>query len=139
MTLHKKLFQRKILEWRYVFQFLPIERKKQNISHEFDGLILICDYSLINDYLGDMSVLIYIYIYMCVCVCDYSLHTVMLSIFYFLQPYNISWTNFFFFSQCYSKLAKVTTCYWNRYRFHMKPSLMPLLQLSQSQHSMLRV
>ena len=69
----RKVVPQKILEWRYVFQFLPIERKKQNISREFDGLILICDYSLINDYLGDMSVLIIIIIIIII-ICDYSLH-----------------------------------------------------------------
>ena len=70
----RKVVPQKILEWRYVFQFLPIERKKQNISREFDGLILICDYSLINDYLGDMSVLIIIIIIIIIIICDYSIH-----------------------------------------------------------------
>ena len=47
------------------------KKKKQNISREFDGLILICDYILINYYLGDMSVFIIIII---VVISDYSLH-----------------------------------------------------------------
>ena len=44
----------------------------------------------------------------------------------------------FFFSQSSLKLAKATTCYYNTHCFHTKPSLMPLLQLSQSQDPMLR-
>ena len=50
--------------------FAYIKKKKQNISREFDGLILICDYILINYYLGDMSVFIIIIIV----ISDYSLH-----------------------------------------------------------------
>ena len=59
----RKVVPTKDIGMKICFSVFTYRKKKQNISHEFNGLILICDYSLINDYLGDMSVLIYIYIY----------------------------------------------------------------------------
>ena len=50
----------------------------------------------------------------------------------------LTWSWTIFFHNFFSKLAKVTTCYYNTHCFHIKLSLMPLLQLSQSQDPMLR-